>query len=128
MTSKNGSTANWSYDTAANETADASTPEETRAAEAWSDFSQLISLTVSGKIYPSQYGSTGSSERHRLGDIYFHPGPIGPAAETTAGMDKGLVRETEGMLNPMTRDGKAYYYLTDALDSVVGLADESGTK
>ncbi|WP_308013367.1 RHS repeat-associated core domain-containing protein [Streptomyces beigongshangae] len=128
LTSKNGSTANWSYDKAGNETAGASTPEETRTAETWSDFSQLTSLTVGGKTYPGEYGSTDSSERHRLGDTYFHPGPIGLAAETTAGVDTGFVREPGGTLNSMTRDGKAYYYLTDALGSVVALTDESGAK
>ncbi|PSM41187.1 Wall-associated protein [Streptomyces dioscori] len=128
LTSKNGSTTNWSYDQAGNETAGASTPEGTRTSETWSDFSQLTSVTVAGKTYPGEYGSTDSSERHRLGDTYFHPGPLGLAAETTAGADTGFVREAEGTLNSMTRDGKAYYYLTDALGSVVGLADESGTK
>lgn len=43
-------------------------------------------------------------------------------------MDTGFNREPEGTLNSMTRDGKAYYYLTDALGSVVATADESGTK
>ncbi|WP_328634791.1 hypothetical protein [Streptomyces sp. NBC_00356] len=28
----------------------------------------------------------------------------------------------------MARHGKAYYYLTDALDSVIALADDQGTK
>nr|WP_307531542.1 RHS repeat-associated core domain-containing protein [Streptomyces umbrinus] len=128
LTSKNGSTANWSYDKAGNETAGASTPEETRTAEKWSDFSQLTSLTVGGKTYAGEYGSTDSSERHRLGDTYFHPGPTGLAAESTAGVDTGFVREPAGTLNSMTRSGQAYYYLTDALGSVVALADETGTK
>nr|WP_308403062.1 RHS repeat-associated core domain-containing protein [Streptomyces sp. BV286] len=128
LTAKNGSATNWSYDKAGNETAGASTPEGTRTGETWSDFSQLTSLTVGGKTYPGEYGSTDSSERHRLGDTYYHPGPIGLAAETTAGVDTGFVREPGGTLNSMTRDGKAYYYLTDALGSVVALADESGTK
>ncbi|MER7719673.1 RHS repeat-associated core domain-containing protein [Streptomyces flaveolus] len=128
LTGKNGSTTNWSYDKAGNETAGASTPEGTRTAEKWSDFSQLTSLTVGGKTYAADYGSTDSSERHRLDDTYFHPGPIGLAAETTAGVDTGFVREPAGTLNSMTRSGKAYYYLTDAIGSVVALADETGTK
>ncbi|MER6130716.1 RHS repeat-associated core domain-containing protein [Streptomyces sp. NPDC001815] len=128
ITAKNNSTTNWSYDKAGNETAGASTPEGTRTGEKWSDFSQLTSLTVGGKTYPGEYGSTDSSERHRLGDTYYHPGPIGLAAETTAGVDTGFVREPGGTLNSMTRAGKAYYYLTDALGSVVALADDTGTK
>ncbi|MFC8201655.1 RHS repeat-associated core domain-containing protein [Streptomyces sp. NPDC057298] len=128
LTSKNGSATNWSYDKAGNETAGASTPEGTRTGETWSDFSQLTSLTVGGKTYAGEYGSTDSSERHRLGDTYYHPGPIGLAAETTAGVDTGFVREPAGTLNSMTRDGKAYYYLTDAIGSVIGLADEAGAK
>ncbi|MFJ9130007.1 RHS repeat-associated core domain-containing protein [Streptomyces sp. NPDC102340] len=128
LTSKNGSTADWDYDKAGNELAGAATPEGTRTAEKWSDFSQLTSLTVGGTTYPADYGSTDSSERHRLGNTYYHPGPIGLAAETTAGVDTGFVREPQGTLNSMTRNGKAYYYLTDALGSVVALADETGTK
>ncbi|MFF3711790.1 RHS repeat-associated core domain-containing protein [Streptomyces phaeochromogenes] len=128
LTGKNGSTTNWSYDKAGNETAGASTAESTRTGEKWSDFSQLTSLTVGGKTYPGEYGSTDNSERLRLGDTYYHPGPIGLAAETTTGVDTGFVLEPEGTLNSMTREGKAYYYLTDALGSVIGLADEAGTK
>ena len=111
-----------------NETAGASTAESTRTGEKWSDFSQLTSLTVGGKTYPGEYGSTDNGERLRLGDTYYHPGPIGLAAETTAGVDTGFALEPEGTLNSMTREGKAYYYLTDALGSVIGLADEAGTK
>ncbi|MBB6439638.1 RHS repeat-associated core domain-containing protein [Streptomyces candidus] len=128
VTSKNGSTANWSYDKEGHELAGASTPEGTRTGGTWSDFSQLTSTTVGGKTYAGEYGSTDSSERHRLGDTYFHHGPIGLAAETTAGVDTGFVREAQGTLNSMTRAGKAYYYLTDALGSVVALADDTGTK
>ncbi|MFD4235388.1 RHS repeat-associated core domain-containing protein, partial [Streptomyces sp. NPDC058542] len=45
-----------------------------------------------------------------------------------AGVDTGFNREPGGTLNSMTRGGKNHYYLTDALGSVVALADEAGTK
>ncbi|PJN01568.1 Wall-associated protein [Streptomyces sp. CB01201] len=128
ITGKNGSTANWSYDKAGNETAGASTPEGTRTAEKWSDYSQLTSLAVGGTTYAGQYASTDQSERTKLGQTTFHNGPLGLSAETTAGVDTGFNREPGGTLNSMTTGGKAYYYLTDALGSVIGLADESGTK
>ncbi|MEU6846340.1 RHS repeat-associated core domain-containing protein [Streptomyces sp. NPDC046716] len=128
ITAKNGSTTNWSYDKAGNETAGASTPEGTRTGERWSDHSQLTSLTVGGKSYTGQYGSTDQSERIRLGDTYFHNGPIGLSATSTAGVDTGFNREPGGTLNSMTRSGKAYYYLTDAIGSVIGVTDESGAK
>ncbi|MFJ5851283.1 RHS repeat-associated core domain-containing protein [Streptomyces sp. NPDC092903] len=127
-TSKNGSTTNWSYDKIGNETAGASTPEGTRTGETWSDYSQLTSVTVAGKTYAGQYGSTDQSERIKLGDTFFHNGPIGLAGTSTAGVDTGFNREPGGTLNSMTRGGKNYYYLTDALGSVVAMADETGTK
>ncbi|WLQ45218.1 RHS repeat-associated core domain-containing protein [Streptomyces laculatispora] len=128
ITSKNGSATNWSYDKIGNETAGASTPEGTRTGETWSDYSQMTSVTVAGKTYAGQYGSTDQSERIKLGDTFFHNGPIGLAGTSTAGIDTGFNREPEGTLNSMTRGGKNYYYLTDALGSVVAVADETGTK
>ncbi|WP_374206441.1 RHS repeat-associated core domain-containing protein [Streptomyces sp. WAC04114] len=128
ITAKNGSTANWSYDKIGNETAGASTPEGTRTGETWSDYSQLTSITVAGKTYAGQYGSTDQSERIKLGDTFFHNGPLGLSAKTTAGVDMGFNREPGGTLNSMTTGGKSYHYLTDAIGSVVALADESGTK
>ncbi|AZM56163.1 Wall-associated protein [Streptomyces sp. WAC 01529] len=128
ITGKNGSTANWSYDLEGNETAGASTPEGTRTGGKWSDHSQLTSLTVGGKTYAGQYGSTDQSERVKLGDTFFHNGPLGLSATSTGGTDTGFNREPGGTLNSMTRDGKTYFYLTDAIGSVVAVADESGTK
>ncbi|WP_433572896.1 RHS repeat-associated core domain-containing protein [Streptomyces sp. CA-251247] len=128
ITAKNGSTANWSYDKLGNETAGASTPEETRTAEKWSDHSQLTSLTVGGTTYAGQYGSTDQSERIRLGDTFFHNGPLGLSAKSTGGVDMGFNREPGGTLNSMTTGGTSYYYLTDAIGSVVAVADESGAK
>ncbi|MEV7192689.1 RHS repeat-associated core domain-containing protein [Streptomyces sp. NPDC093510] len=128
ITAKNGSSTNWSYDLAGNETAGASTSEGTRTGEKWSDHSQLTSLTVAGKTYAGQYGSTDQSERIKLGDTYFHNGPHGLSAASTGGVDTGFNREPGGTLNSMAQDGKTYFYLTDALGSVVALADESGAK
>ncbi|WP_225976725.1 MULTISPECIES: RHS repeat-associated core domain-containing protein [Streptomyces] len=128
ITAKNGSTTNWSYDQIGNETAAASTPETTRTGIKWSDHSQMTSITTGGKTYTGQYGSTDQSERIKLGDTFFHNGPLGLSATSTAGVDTGFNREPGGTLNSMTRGGKNHYYLTDALGSVVALADESGTK
>ncbi len=128
LTAKNGVTTGWSYDQAGNETAGASTTAQARTAEEWSDYSQLTSLTVGGKTYAGQYGSTDQSERIKLGDTFFHNGPLGLSAKSTAGVDMGFNREPGGTLNSMTTGGKSYYYLTDALGSVIALADEAGTK
>ncbi|MGR8008505.1 RHS repeat-associated core domain-containing protein [Streptomyces hypolithicus] len=128
ITAKDGSTTNWSYDKIGNETAGASTPEGTRTGVKWTDYSQMTSITVGSKTYAGQYGSTDQSERIKLGDTFFHNGPLGLSAASTAGVDSGFNREPGGTLNSMTRGGKNYYYLTDALGSVVALADEAGTK
>ncbi|MCS0601441.1 DUF6531 domain-containing protein [Streptomyces sp. LP11] len=128
LTAKSSTKGGWSYDPIGNETAADSNPDSTRTAEKWTDHSQLSSLTVNGKTYAGQYGSTDQSERIALGDTVFHNGPLGLSAKTTAGTDMGFNREPGGTLNSMTTGGKTYYYLTDALGSVVALADIDGNK
>ncbi|MCS0636442.1 DUF6531 domain-containing protein [Streptomyces sp. LP05-1] len=128
ITAKSGTTGAWSYDKAGNETAGASTPEYARTGESWSDYSQLTAITVDGKTYAGQYASTDQSERIRLGDTFFHHGPLGLSATTTAGVDRGFNREPGGTLNSMTTGGTSYYYLTDAIGSVIALADGDGNK
>ncbi|WP_247613070.1 RHS repeat-associated core domain-containing protein [Streptomyces galbus] len=128
LTSKSSSTGPWSYDAVGNETAGSSTDDYARTAESYTDHSQLTSITVSGKTYAGQYGSTDQSERISLGDTYFHNGPLGLSATSTAGVDKGFNREPGGTLNSMTTGGKSYYYLTDAIGSVIGLVDVDGNK
>ncbi|MFE0454990.1 RHS repeat-associated core domain-containing protein [Streptomyces sp. NPDC058914] len=128
LTSKSSSTGVWSYDKIGNETAGASTDDYIRTGETWSDHSQMTSITVNGKTYTGQYGSTDQSERIRLRDTYFHNGPFGLSAKSTAGLDMGFNREPGGTLNSMTTGGKSYYYLTDAIGSVIGLVDVDGNK
>lgn len=128
ITAKNGSTANWSYDKAGNETAGAPTASTTRTGEKYSEYSQLTDITVDGTTYTAQYGGTTNADRVRFGQTTFHRGPLGLAATTTAGTDTGFVREPAGTLNSVTRDGKSYYYLTDAIGTVVALTDASGNK
>lgn len=128
MTGKSTSTGPWSYDQIGNETAADSTPDYTRTGETWTDHSQMSAITVNGKTYAGQYGSTDQSERIKLGDTVFHNGPLGLSAKTTAGTDMGFNREPGGTLNSMTTGGKTYFYLTDALGSVVALADTDGNK
>ncbi|MEU5117141.1 RHS repeat-associated core domain-containing protein [Streptomyces longwoodensis] len=128
LTSKSSTTGTWSYDAIGNETAAASTDDYIRTGEKWTDHSQLSSITVTGKTYDGQYGSTDQSERIKLGDTLFHNGPLGLSAKTTAGVDMGFNREPGGTLNSMTTGGKSYYYLTDAIGSVIGLVDIDGNK
>lgn len=128
LTAKSSTSGSWSYDAIGNETAGASTDDYTRTGETWTDYSQMSSITVNGKAYSGQYGSTDQSERIRLGDTYFHNGPLGLSAKSTAGVDMGFNREPGGTLNSMTTGGKSYYYLTDAIGSVIGLVDVDGNK
>ncbi|MEU3549100.1 RHS repeat-associated core domain-containing protein [Streptomyces longwoodensis] len=128
LTSKSSTTGAWSYDAIGNETAAASTDDYVRTGEKWTDYSQMSSITVNGKTYDGQYGSTDQSERIKLGDTLFHNGPLGLSAKTTAGVDMGFNREPGGTLNSMTSGGKSYYYLTDAIGSVIGLVDVDGNK
>ncbi|KUH35221.1 RHS repeat-associated core domain-containing protein [Streptomyces kanasensis] len=128
ITAKDGSATGWSYDRVGNETAGAPAPEAARTGVTWSDHSQMTSITVAGKTYAGQYGSTDQSERIRLGDTYFHNGPLGLSATSTGGVDTGFNREPGGTLNSVTTGGKSYYYLTDAIGSVIALADETGAK
>ncbi|AYG78300.1 tRNA(Glu)-specific nuclease WapA [Streptomyces hundungensis] len=128
LTAKSSTTGAWSYDQIGNETAGASTDDYARTGESYTDHSQLASITVGGKAYAGQYGSTDQSERIRLGDTFFHNGPLGLSAKTTAGVDMGFNREPGGTLNSMTTGGKTYFYLTDAIGSVVALADTDGNR
>lgn len=128
LTAKSSTSGSWSYDAIGNETAGASTDDYTRTGETWTDYSQMSSITANGKTYGGQYGSTDQSERIRLGDTYFHNGPLGLSAKSTAGVDMGFNREPGGTLNSMTTGGKTYYYLTDAIGSVIGLVDVDGNK
>ncbi|MER6469747.1 RHS repeat-associated core domain-containing protein [Streptomyces collinus] len=128
LTAKSSTSGSWSYDAIGNETAGSSTDDYTRTGETWTDHSQMSSITVNNKTYAGQYGSTDQSERIRLGDTYFHNGPLGLSAKSTAGVDMGFNREPGGTLNSMTTGGKTYYYLTDAIGSVIGLVDVDGNK
>ncbi|WP_308284117.1 RHS repeat-associated core domain-containing protein [Streptomyces buecherae] len=128
LTSKSGTTGPWSYDAIGNETAGSSTDDYPRTGETWTDHSQMSSITVNAKTYVGQYGSTDQSERTKLGDTLFHNGPLGLSAKSTAGVDMGFNREPGGTLNSMTTGGKSYYYLTDAIGSVIGLVDVDGNK
>ncbi|GGY14170.1 hypothetical protein GCM10010326_01910 [Streptomyces xanthochromogenes] len=83
---------------------------------------------MGGSTYAGQYASTDQSERTKLGQTTFHNGSLGLSVETTGGVDTGFNREPGGTLNSMTTGCKAYCYLTDAIGSVIGLADQSGTK
>ncbi|MFH9663582.1 RHS repeat-associated core domain-containing protein [Streptomyces sp. NPDC017248] len=128
LTSKSGTAGPWSYDAIGNETAGSSTDDYLRTGETWTDHSQMSSITVNNKTYAGQYGSTDQSERIKLGDTLFHNGPLGLSAKSTAGVDMGFNREPGGTLNSMTTGGKSYYYLTDAIGSVIGLVDVDGNK
>ncbi|TKT11057.1 RHS repeat-associated core domain-containing protein, partial [Streptomyces galbus] len=128
LTSKSSSSGPWSYDAVGNETAGSSTDDYLRTGETWTDHSQMSSITVNAKTYAGQYGSTDQSERIKLGDTLFHNGPLGLSATSTAGVDKGFNREPGGTLNSMTTGGRSYYYLTDAIGSVIGLVDVDGNK
>ncbi|MCS0606465.1 DUF6531 domain-containing protein [Streptomyces sp. LP11] len=128
LTARNGVTTGWSYDKAGNETAGAPTPQSTRTDEQYTPYGQLKSTTTGGTSYPAQYASTDSSERTRLGDTVFHNGPLGLSGQTTAGKDTEFIREPGGTLNSASTGGASYYYLTDALGSVIGLVDEAGKR
>ncbi|MEU8892520.1 RHS repeat-associated core domain-containing protein [Streptomyces sp. NPDC048442] len=128
ITSRAGSTEGWSHDKAGNETAGNVSVDRARTGGIWSDHSQQNSVTVGGKTYTGLYGSTDQSERLFYGDTTMHNGPLGLSAKTDPSGDMGFSREPSGTLNSMTTGGKAYYYLTDALGSVLALADETGAK
>ncbi|MFF5616052.1 RHS repeat-associated core domain-containing protein [Streptomyces albidoflavus] len=107
------------------EAAAASRPEGARTIGQWNGFSQNTSLTVSGRTYAAQYGATDQSERIKLGDTFFHNGPLGLSAKSQGGTDMGFDREPGGTLNSMTTGGKVYFYLTDA-QFTGGYRDDTG--
>ncbi|MFB7648717.1 RHS repeat domain-containing protein [Streptomyces sp. NPDC056084] len=128
LTTKAGSSAGWSYDANGNETAANPAGGTARTGEAWNDFGQQTSITAGSTTYPVENADTGNTERIRIGDTWFHQTQTGLAASTTGNQDTGFVREPAGTLNSMTRDGKSYYYLTDATGNVLALTDPTGTR
>ncbi|WP_205530679.1 RHS repeat-associated core domain-containing protein [Streptomyces sp. MBT27] len=128
LTTTNMSTTGWSYDANGNETAGNPTGGAARTGETWNDFGQQTSITAGATTYPVENADTGNTERIRIGDTWFHQTQTGLAASTTGNQDTGFVREPAGTLNSMTRDGKSYYYLTDATGNVLALTDATGTR
>ncbi|MFK0180704.1 RHS repeat-associated core domain-containing protein [Streptomyces xanthochromogenes] len=128
LTTTNSSTAGWSYDADGNETAGNPTGGTPRTNETWNDFGQQTSITAGSTTYAVENANTGNTERIRIGDTWFHQTQTGLAASTTGNQDTGFVREPAGTLNSMTRDGKSYYYLTDATGNVLALVDPTGTR
>ncbi|MCX5387499.1 RHS repeat-associated core domain-containing protein [Streptomyces sp. NBC_00083] len=128
LVTRGGSPAGWSYDANGNETAANPGDGPARTNEAWNDFGQQTSITAGSTTYPIENADTGNTERIRIGDTWFHQTQTGLAASTTGDEDTGFVREPAGTLNSMTRDGKSYYYLTDATGNVLGLTDSAGTR
>ncbi|MEB8337057.1 RHS repeat-associated core domain-containing protein [Streptomyces endophyticus] len=128
ITGKNGSTANWSYDGAGNETSAAPTAELTRTGQTWSDYSQLTSTTQGGTTHKARYGSTDSSERIQFGSTTFHNGPVGLSAQTVDGVDTNFTREPGGTLNSFRTKDATYYYLADALGTVEAVVNADGEK
>ncbi|WP_262985342.1 RHS repeat-associated core domain-containing protein [Streptomyces sp. SDr-06] len=128
LTTKAGSTAGWSYDANGNETSAAPAGGTARTDETWNDFGQQTSITTGSTTYPVENADTTNTERIRIGDTWFHHTQTGLAASTTGNQDTGFVREPAGTLNSMTRDGKSYYYLTDATGNILALVDPTGTR
>ncbi|MFG2497440.1 RHS repeat-associated core domain-containing protein [Streptomyces sp. NPDC048441] len=128
ITGKNGSTTNWSYDQAGNETAAAPTAETTRTGGEWSDFSQQTSITQGGTTYKGRYASTDNSERTQFGSTAFHHGPLGLSSQTTGGVDTNFTHEADGTLNSFRTQGKTYYYLADAIGTTEAVVNADGEK
>ncbi|WP_345261943.1 RHS repeat-associated core domain-containing protein, partial [Streptomyces hundungensis] len=128
LATTNMSTTGWSYDANGNETAATPSGGAARTGETWNDFGQQTSITAGSTTYPVENADTGNTERIRIGDTWFHRTQTGLAASTTGNQDTGFVREPAGTLNSMTRDGKSYYYLTDATGNVLALTDPTGTR
>lgn len=128
LTGQNSTTTGWSYDKAGDETAAAPAGQNARTSEQYGPYDQLTSITTGATTYTAAYTGTGTAVRTKLGSTTFRNGPLGLAAQTTAGVTTGFVREPSGTLNSVTTAGKSDYYLTDAIGDVVGLVDNTGTE
>ncbi|MFJ3767239.1 RHS repeat-associated core domain-containing protein [Streptomyces sp. NPDC090082] len=128
LVTTNGATTGWSYDKTGNETSAAPADGTARTGEAWTDHSQLKSITTSGTPLPLTHAGTDNTERTKLGGTTFHHTALGLTGTTTAGADTGFIREPAGTLNSVRSAGKSYYYLTDATGNVIGLVDEAGKR
>ncbi|WP_308294684.1 DUF6531 domain-containing protein [Streptomyces sp. JJ66] len=125
LTAKNGNSDGWSYDKAGNETAAASSADQARTDAEYSAYNQLTEFTAGGTRHTAQYAGTTNTERVTFDQTVFYHGQLGLAA-TAGGQYTEFTREPSGTLNSANVDGKRYWYLTDALGSVVGMVDGGG--
>ncbi|MFE0221482.1 hypothetical protein ACFW0U_11520, partial [Streptomyces albidoflavus] len=96
ITAKNGSSTNWSYKQGRRRDRRSTTDAPTRTGSQWNGFSQNTSLTVGGKTYAARYGATEHSERIKLGDTFFHNGPLGLSVGSQGSTDMGVQPGTPG--------------------------------
>ncbi|WP_345669848.1 RHS repeat-associated core domain-containing protein [Streptomyces similanensis] len=126
LTAYDSSTA-FTYDGAGNETSAAS-PTGTRTAENWTPFTQLAAYTQSGATTNQTYAGTDNTQRLTRDATTFANAAVGITGQSVTGTATGFVREPSGTLVAMRTGGSSQYYLTDAQNSVIGLADTTGKR
>jgi RHS repeat-associated protein len=127
LISRNGSTSGFSYDANGNETA--AVGSTTRTNETWNAKQQLTNVTVGSTSYPMSYADLGNGLRLSAAGTNFRNTALGVTAQTTSGgTTTSFVRDPDGKLIAMRSGTSSYYYLFDALGSVIGLVDSAGTK
>jgi RHS repeat-associated protein len=75
------------------------------------------------------YHGTGQLERAAAGATSFTNSLLGVTSATTAGVTTRYLRAPDGrVLGQVNPDGASWYFLADALGSVVGVTDAAGAK
>jgi RHS repeat-associated protein len=121
LTQAGGTT--FAYDAAGGETSNSTGRKTTYNARG-----QAASVTGSnGTALEMRYAGEGQTERLSAGDQQFAHSQLGVIGVTNSAGTIRVTRDNAGELAALrTANGKRYYYLTDALGSVIGLAGPSG--
>jgi RHS repeat-associated protein len=114
--------SSYSYDANGNETAISDGRKSSYNAR-----NQATSISLSsGGTLDMTYAGEGQKERLTAGDTAFAHNVLGVGATATATTSTYYTREASGKLLSLRRGTNEYFYLFDALGSVVALTDSAG--
>jgi len=114
----------YSFDANGNETAGPGSQSMSYNAK-----SQATSITAGGSTLAGlTYACADQTERTTAGSTSFASGPSGLSISKTSGSSTYFIRDSAGgLLGEKTPDGNHWYYLKDALGSIVALINGAGS-
>lgn len=111
----------YSFDPDGNETGNSA-----GASFSYNGKNQTTAITAGGTLSPLVYSGTDQSLRTTAGQATFDNGPAGVQISTTSGNSTFFVRDSAGNLIGERIGTSHYYFLTDAIQSVVAVISGDG--